>query len=175
MKLKITFFFIAFISTLTIAQTKTGTLDSDFIIGLMPETKTVIKMAQVYGSKLDSSFTIKMKDYQTKVEEFRSKEKEMGELMKKTLINELKTLEKEIQQYQNNGQQLMKLKQDELMRPLYKKLNNAVQEIVKEKGYTHILTISGNKFAYVDQKYDITEAVMKKLGIEIPKPQEDNN
>ncbi len=33
----------------------------------MPEAQTVIKMAQAYGKKLDSSFSIKMKDYQDKV------------------------------------------------------------------------------------------------------------
>jgi outer membrane protein len=116
-----------------------------------------------------------MKDYQTKMEDFRKKEKELGKLMKKTLINELKVLEQDIQQYQNNGQKFMQLKQDELMRPLYKKLNNAVQEIAKKNGYTHILTIRGNQFAYIDKQYDITEAVMKKLGIEIPKPAESKN
>lgn len=172
MKSKITILFIAFISTLSIAQTKTGTINNDYIISLMPETKTVVKMAQNYGAKLDSSFSIKMTDYQNRVKDFRDKEKEMGELMKKTLINELTALEQDIKKYQNNGQKLMQLKQEELMRPLYKKLNDAIKIVVKENGYTHILATSGNQFAYIDEKFDITELVMNKLGVKVPEVKE---
>ena len=172
MKSKITILCIAFISTLSIAQTKTGTIDNDYIINIMPEAKTVVKLSQNYGAKLDSSFSIKMKDYQDRVADFRKKEKEMGELMKKMMVKELTELEQEIQQYQKNGNQLMQLKQNELMRPLYKKLNAAIQEVVKENGYTHILTKSGNQFAYIDEKYDITKLVMAKLGLQTPEIKE---
>lgn len=168
MKSKITILFIAFLSAFSIAQTKTGTIDNDYIISLMPETKTVVKLSQAYGTKLDSSFSIKMKDYQDRVADFRNKEKEMGELMKKMLVKELTELEQDIKQYQKNGSQLMQLKQNELMRPLYKKLNAAIDEVVKENSYTHILTKSGNQFAYIDEKYDITELVMAKLGVKVP-------
>lgn len=161
---------IGFFSTISIAQTKTGTIDNDYIVNLMPEAKTVIKMAQAYGAKLDSSFSIKMKDYQDRVADFRKKEKEMGQLMKKTLIKELTALEQDIQQYQKNGNQLMQLKQNELMRPLYNKLNTAIQAVVKENGYTHILDKNGNQFAYIDEKYDITKLVMDKLGVKAPEP-----
>lgn len=172
MKSKITILFIAFLSTLSIAQTKTGTVNSDYIINLMPEAKIVVKMSQSYGVKLDSSFSIKMKDYQDRVKEFRDKEKDMGALMKKTMVAELSTLEQDMKQYQNNGQKLMQLKQEELMRPLYNKLNDAIKVVVKENGYTHILTVTGNQFAYIDEKYDITELVMAKLEIKKPEVKE---
>ena len=168
MKLKITLLFIAFISSFSIAQTKTGTINNAYIVNLMPETKIVIKLTQDYGAKLDSSFSIKLKDYQERVEDFRKKEKEMGELMKKTIFKELTGLEQDIKLYKTNGNKLMQLKQDELMRPLYVKLNNAVAQVAKENGYTHILTTTGNDFAYIDEKYDITTLVMTKLGVKEP-------
>ncbi len=43
-------------------------------------------MSEAYGAKLDSSFTIKTRNYQASVLDFNEKEKEMGELMKKTLM-----------------------------------------------------------------------------------------
>ncbi|WP_175335408.1 OmpH family outer membrane protein [Polaribacter reichenbachii] len=172
MKLKITVLFIAFISTLSIAQTKTGTINSDYIINIMPEAKIVIKKTQEYGTKLDSSFSIKMKEFQDKVADYKEKEKEMGDLMKKTVLKELSGLEQNINQYQANGKKLMQLKQNELMRPLYKKLSDAIKVVVKENGYTHILTVAGNEFAYVDEKYDITKLVMAKLGVKEPEVKE---
>ena len=170
MKLKITVFFIAFISTISFAQTKVGTIDSDYIINFMPETKTVASMTQKYGAKLDSSFSIKVEDFKTKLEDYKKKEKEMGVLEKKTIQNELATLEQDIQKYQKNGNTLMGLKRDELMRPLYKKLSDAIAAVSKEQKYTQVLTLAGNQFAYIDNKFDITDLVVKKLGITIPEP-----
>ena len=43
MKSKITVLFIALLSTISIAQTKVGTIDSDYIMSLMPEAKWVSK------------------------------------------------------------------------------------------------------------------------------------
>jgi outer membrane protein len=168
MKLKITILFIAFISTFSIAQTKVGTIDSDYVMGLMPEAKIVLKRSQAYSAKLDSSFTIKVQKIQAKIEDFKKNEKEMGELMKKTMIKEISEEEQDIKKYQTNGNKLMQLKQNELMRPLYKMLSEAINSVAKENGYSQILTTTGNQFAYLDQKFDITKLVMAKLGIKEP-------
>ena len=172
MKSKIVFLSALLFSTIAFGQTKLGTIDNDYIINLMPETKIVVKMAQEYGQKLDSSFTIKMKEYQTKVDDYNKNEKEYGELMKKTLISEIQAMEQDIQKYQENGSKLMQLKQNELMRPLYKKLNDVIDLVAKENKYTQILTIQGNQFAYIDEKFDITKLVMDKLGVKEPEVKE---
>lgn len=172
MKFKFTILFIAFISTVAIAQTKVGTIDSDYIISIMPETKIVMERTQDYGAKLDSSFSIKAKEYQDKVADFRKNEAEYGELMKKTVINEIALLEQDLKKYQENGTKLMQLKQNELMRPLYTMLNEAINTIAKENKYTQILTTTGNQFAFIDEKFDITQLVMDKLGVKAPKEPE---
>ena len=77
-------------------------------------------------------------------------------------------MEADIKKYQLNAKKLMKIKSDELMRPLYKKLSEAIALVSKSENYTQILTISGNEFAYLDNNFDITELVIKSLGIEIP-------
>lgn len=168
MKPKIFTLTLLLISVVSFSQSKVGTIDNDYIINLMPEAKIVIKKTQEYGAKLDSSFSIKMKTYKDKVTKFKNEEKEMGELMKKTTVKELASMEQDIKRYQDNGNKLMQLKQNELMRPLYKKLNDAITAVVKENGYTQILTSTGNQFAYIDEKFDITKLVMAKLGIKEP-------
>jgi outer membrane protein len=172
MKLKITIVFIAFISTISIAQTKVGTIDNEYIISMMPETKTVVKITQAYGAKLDSSFTIKVNNFKAQLEDYKLKEKDMGVLEKKTIQKELTTLEDDIKKYQKNGNTLMGLKKDELMRPLYNKLNAAIATISEENGYTQILTLAGNQFAYIDPKFDITDLVISNLGIIVAAPKQ---
>jgi outer membrane protein len=168
MKLNITVLFIAFLSTLTIAQSKVGTIDSEYVIGLMPESKTVIELTKAYGAKLDSSFSIKVEDFKAKLEDYKLKEKDMGELEKKTIQKELSGLDQDIQKYQKTGNTLMGLRRDELMRPLYTKLSEAISIVSKENGYTQVLTVTGNEFAYIDAKFDITELVLTKLEVVMP-------
>jgi outer membrane protein len=172
MKLKITIVFIAFISTISIAQTKLGTIDNEYIISMMPETKIIVQMTQAYGAKLDSSFTIKVNNFKAQLEDYKLKEKDMGVLEKKTIQKELTTLEDDIKKYQKNGNTLMGLKKDELMRPLYNKLNAAIATISVENGYTQILTLAGNQFAYIDRKFDITDLVISNLGIIVAAPKQ---
>ena len=172
MKLKSTLFCILFISAITIAQTKVGTVNSDYIINIMPEAKTVVRMTQAYGAKIDSSFTVKIAVFKSKLEDYKVREKDMGVLEKQTIQKELSELEQDVKRYQKNGNTLLGLKRDELMRPLYKKLNNAVAAISKENGYTQVFTTAGNQFAYIDDAFDITDLVIKRLGITVPEPQE---
>jgi outer membrane protein len=172
MKLKITVLFIAFVSSLTIAQTKVGTIDSDYILGLMPKIKNAVKITKNYSKKLDSTFSIRFTDFKVKLEDYKLKEKDMGALEKKAIQKELADLQQDIKKYQKNANTLMELKRDELMRPLYTMLNEAISVVAKANGYTQILTISGNQFAYIDGAFDITSLVIIELGITVPKPTE---
>lgn len=172
MKSKIFFLSAILITSLAFSQTKLGTIDNDYIINLMPEAGIVVKMSQDYAKKIDSTFSIKMKAYQSKVDDYKKNEKEYGELMKKTLIGEIQVMEEDLQKFQDNGKKLMQLKQNELMRPLYKKLNNAIELVAKKNGYSQILTTQGNQFAFIDGKYDITQLVMNQLGLKAPEVKE---
>jgi outer membrane protein len=130
----------------------------------MPQSKIVVEKTQDYGAKLDSSFSIKAKDYEDKVADFRKNEAEYGELMKKTLINEITSMEQELKKYQENGNKLMQLKQNELMRPLYKLLNDAIDQVSKEYKYTQVLT---QETVSISENLTLHK-VMNKLGVKAP-------
>jgi outer membrane protein len=168
MKSKITILFILFISTVSLAQSKVGTVDTDYVISLMPERQALVIRSQNYGAKLDSTFAIKVNEYQEKLALFQNLAESSNDSIKKVKYEELAEMDQNIKKYKENGNKLMQLKQNELMRPLYQKLSNTIQEIAKEKAYTQILTITGNEFAYIDESFDITQLVMDKLGIKEP-------
>ncbi len=165
MKSKILFLAITLISTITFSQTKLGTVNSDLIIGKMPQMKNVLRRVENYGKKLDSTFQIKMKEYQTKIDAYKSVEKTLSDADKKTKIQELGSLEQEMNKFRQNGTKMMQLQRDENMRPLYKKLSEVIKEVAKANGYTQVLTTNGNQFGYIDEKFDITKLVLDKLGI----------
>lgn len=168
MKVRIITFALCFIGILATAQTKVGSINSEYIVGLMPETKKVLSLLNDYAKRLDSSYQIRLTEYQTKVDAFQKLGKDISDNFKKIKIEELADMEKKLQLSQQNGSKLLQLKKGELMRPLYKKLREAIAGVAKAEGYTQILTTSGNEFAYIDERYDLTKKVMTKLGVKIP-------
>lgn len=165
MKSKILFLAVIFLSTITFSQTKLGTVNSDLIIGKMPQMKNVLRRVDNYGKKLDSTFNIKAKEYKTKVNSFKAEADIMTEADKKNRIQELQKMEQDMGQFRQNGTKMLQLQRDENMRPLYKKLSEVIKEVAKANGYTQILTTNGNQFGYIDEKFDITQLVLDKLGI----------
>ncbi len=165
MKSKLIVVIALIISSITIAQSKVGTVNSEFIIGKMPQMKQVINRVNNYGKQLDSTFQVKATNYKAKVDAYKAVEKTLPETEKKTKIQELQSLDQEMVQFRQNGATMIKLRRDEYMRPLYKKVSELISEIAKEEGYTQVLTTSGNEFAFIDDRFDITKKVLAKLGI----------
>ena len=131
----------------------------------MPEGKKVVELTKVYAERLDSLFSIKVIAYQKKLEEFKSINDTVNQDFKTKKFTELQILETEVNKSKQKGSQLMRLKENELMKPLYKKLGEAISEVSKENNYTQILTVQGNEFAYIDRNFDITDLVIAKLNI----------
>ena len=166
MKLKLTLFLAAiFFSLQTNAQSKVGTVDSEYILSKMPQMNTLEVRMKSYGAKLDSSFSIKVKQYDLKVDAYNKIEKTLSDADRKTKYQEIVTLDQDLNKFRQNGTKLMQIRRDELLRPLYKKISDVIKEVSKANGYTQILTLTGNQFAFFDEKFDITTLVMKKMGI----------
>ncbi|CAM1361779.1 Periplasmic chaperone for outer membrane proteins Skp [Tenacibaculum sediminilitoris] len=165
MKLKITFILTLFFIGFSNAQTKVGTVNSELIISKMPQMKGVLQRVENYGKKLDSSFQVKATEYKAKINSFKAEEELMTDADKKTRIKEIQQLELDMAKFRKNGGAMIQLQKDQSLRPLYKKLSEVIAEVAKANGYTQILTTTGNEFGYIDERFDITQLVLDKLGI----------
>ncbi|WP_299314930.1 OmpH family outer membrane protein [uncultured Aquimarina sp.] len=153
------------ISAQTIAQSKVGTIDSEFILSKLPELTKVQEELKAYNTKLEADLKVKVDDYQTKVKAYQEGVATMTEPLKKTKQEEIITLENDITKFRQNGSQLVQIEQNRLLQPLYTKIGKALEEIAKSEGYTQVLTITTSGLAYIDPKFDLTKTVMTKLGI----------
>ncbi|MCD9582870.1 OmpH family outer membrane protein [Tenacibaculum maritimum] len=125
----------------------------------------MLKRVEKYAKQLDSSFQIKGKEYQTKVEAYKAGLKTMSTADKKAKSTEIITLENNLTKFKQNGAKMLQLQREQSMRPLYQKLSETIAEVAKANGYTQILTTNGNEFGYIDERFDITQLVLDKLGI----------
>ncbi|MGB3773824.1 MAG: OmpH family outer membrane protein [Leeuwenhoekiella sp.] len=161
LKISLVFLFVGFTA---FAQTKVGTVDSDYLLASMPELTEVQTNIETYGGELDSQFKEMVTNYQSKVDEFQSLAETTTEADKKGKQDVIVGIEQDIQKFRQNSQQLIQIRRDELMRPLYTKIGTAIDAVAKKQGYTQVLTL-GNGVAYFDPTYDLTQAVADNLKI----------
>ena len=161
--LKITFLFLCVNG---FAQSKVGTIDVDYIISQMPGLSNVQKQVQDYGKGLDADLQKKLTEYQTAIDKYKTDEAGLTINQKKGRQDSIIAMESDIQNFQQNGSQLIVLKQEEYLKPLYEKIGIALEKIANAEGYTQVL-LRNNDVVYVDNRFDLTLAVLKELGIEI--------
>jgi len=148
------------------AQSKVGTIDVDFILGQMPELTQVQTDVEAYRKKLDNDLQARLQKIQSEVDKYKKEEAGMTINQRKVMQDSILKMEGEAQQFNQNGNQLMVLKQEELLAPLYDKIGLAMEKVAQAQQYTQVLLRNQN-VVYIDNNYDITLAVLKELGIEL--------
>lgn len=147
-------------------ETKVGTVDIDFILSKMPELTEVQKQVEDYSKGLEADLQKKAKALEDGVRVYQETEVTLTLQQKKTKQDSLLAMENDIKKFQQNGNQLILLKQEEFMRPLYTKIGNALEKIAKAENYTQVL-LRDDSVVYIDNRFDVTLAVLKELGIEV--------
>ncbi len=172
MKNKFLLAIVAFLmlGSAAIAQTtmKIGYADVDYILGQMPESKQVESELQAHNTQLQNQLQAKYQEYQQKLQAYQQGAATMVDAVKNERETELAQLEQRIQKFQQDAQASMQKKTSTLMEPLYTKVGNNIEAVAKENGYTHILNgqVGGiDVVLYADEKYDISDLVLKKMGI----------
>jgi outer membrane protein len=166
-------FLVLLLATVTsvFSQTKVGTINTEFVISQMPELKDVQAEMETYNKDLGQKIQKKYAEYQELVAKFEKEKDSLNEVVRKIRENEIFDMEESINKLQKNAQQLARVKRDELMRPLYEQIGQAIEKIVEEQGYTQIFN-ENNGLVYGSPEHDLTEEVLNEMGIEIEKPQE---
>ncbi len=160
--------FILLFAVTSIAQTKVGTVDSEYIVSQMPELAEVQKSLDEYGKDLEKQLNDKIANYEKVLEAAKASFDTMSDAEKQAKQEEIAGMQQDITNFRNNGAQLVQIKQGELLRPLYKKIGEQINTYAKANSFTQILNSStGPTIAYLDPAFDITLAVIEKMGIVI--------
>ncbi|AFL79821.1 outer membrane protein [Aequorivita sublithincola DSM 14238] len=157
---------IFFIGLSTFAQGKVGAVDIDYILSNMPELTSVQKELDTYGKQLDTDLNKKVTEYKRLAEEYKTGEATFTAEQKKAKQTALLTLENDIQKFQQNGSQLMEIKKQEALKPLYQKIGVALETVAKAQNYTQVMQTSQD-MVYLDPNYDLTVPIIQELGITI--------
>lgn len=154
------------VSTAISAQ-KIGHLDSQSLLAEMPEVRGAESNLEAFQAQLTKKGEKMIADFQAKYQELARKE-QAGEIAPKALEEETKKLKEDevkIQEYEQEMQQKVVERRDELLQPILDRVNAAIEEVSKAKGYDYIIDLSSGTLLFADDQFNITEAVREKLGM----------
>tara|TARA_B100001142_G_scaffold293564_1_gene313243 strand:+ start:2331 stop:2828 length:498 start_codon:yes stop_codon:yes gene_type:complete len=149
----------------SIAQNKFGHLDSQELLLLMPERKSAETELSDFAKSLDAQLASMAAEYQNIVQEYQSNEATYTDLVKKDKIAEVTALEQRIQTFQQNAQQSLQAKEKDLLEPILRKIETAIEDVAKEGKYTYIFNKSGGTILYAKDSENVIGLVKKKLGL----------
>lgn len=149
------------------AQTKVATIDAEYILANMPEMASVEQGMQTYSANLQSQMDENIKKYDSLITDYKAKNASFTEEQQKSKQQEIYTIENDLKTFKQKATMMMQMKRNELTQPLYERIDTAMKEVIVAQKYTQVLNTSTNGLAYADPKFDITDAVISKLGITI--------
>ena len=148
------------------AQVKLAHVNTAEILDVMPDKASAEKSLEKYYGELQAQLETMAKEYQTKMQDYEANQATMSNLVKQSKEKEIIDLQTRIQQFQANAENEFEAKRAELLKPILDKIQNAINAVGKEKGYTYILDLATGAAVYVGtDAVDCTKDVKAKLGI----------
>jgi outer membrane protein len=148
-------------------QPKYGHMNLGNLLELLPDTKKANDAMKVYTDSLGAKDEAMTKAFQ---EAYASLEKDYNSgiltpVQAQTRQAELKTQQEAIQKFEQDAQQLASVKREALLTPILQKVEAAVKDVAKEKGYLMIFDTSSGVTLFAAEGDDVTALVKAKLGL----------
>ncbi|HEX6224919.1 MAG TPA: OmpH family outer membrane protein [Chryseolinea sp.] len=149
---------------------KIGHADWEYIFSKLPEYKKIESDLKVFETQLQNQVKIKRQELETKFASYRALPADTPQTIKKDKEEELAYLEQNLQRFQQDAQASMQKKQTDLITPVFTRVEKAIEEVAHENGYAYIinplLVGGGNVLLFADAKNNVSNMVLKKLGVE---------
>lgn len=154
------------------AQQKVGYADWNYIFGAMPEFKQIDTDLKAHGDLLQKQVEAKQLEMEQKLKEFQALPALTPDAIRADKQRELETLDKGLQQFNTDAQKSYETKRAQLMDPVFAKVGKAIEDVAKENGFAFIfnpqLMGGGDILLFSDQKFNVSDLVLKKLGVTPP-------
>ncbi|MBT8189177.1 MAG: OmpH family outer membrane protein [Bacteroidia bacterium] len=158
-------FAFALLSVSQISAQKFGYVNSQELIQDIPEVKEANSNIETYRNQLQKKGQEMLKSLQAKYQELERKQAQ-GEISPKQLEEEaarLKQEEQTILSFEQESQQKILKKSEDLLSPLRDKIQNAIDEVAAENNFDYIFDYSTGFVLFADKSTDVSALVKAKL------------
>ena len=150
--------------TFTYAQSKVAHIDTQKLIGEMPEViaaqKQLEQLEKTYTSEIENTY----KEFQTKAQSYSADAANQTDVTNQARQKELETMQQNINQYRETAAQDLQKKQVEMMRPLYDKARAAIEKVAAAQGFDYVLDASAGGPVIMAKGKDLMADVKAELG-----------
>ena len=165
--LGLTLLAVAMLGIGTASAQKMARVNMQDIVVAMPEFEQAQKNLETFGKDLQEQMEQIQVEFNNKLADFQKNQATMAASVKQMRQQELEQLQQRFAEFQQIAQQDFQKKEAELIEPVQKKAQDAVNKIAKANGYIAVFNTSVPSLAYFDeaQLSDIAPLVKKELGI----------
>jgi outer membrane protein len=157
--------FVIMMVASTVAMAQTGYVNSQALIGAMPEVAKADESLKQLATRLQTDVAKREENAKQKMEDL-AYEMQAPKVTPERQ-QEIRVLAQEIEKEVTNANKLSELelagKRNELLEPVYKKVNDAIAAVAKKRGMKVVVDISA--ILYADEDLDLTADVRKELGL----------
>lgn len=149
-------------------QPKYGHMNLGNLLEALPETKKANDDLKVFTDKLTAKDDSLTKAFQVEVTKYQE-DYQAGKLppvQAQELEAQLQKKQQAIQQFEQEAQQTVAAKREELLKPILTKIDDAVKAVAGEAGYMMIFDTSSGVALFANTMDDVTPLVKKKMGIQ---------
>ena len=170
MKKLILFFGLMMMVSMTSMAQKYAYINSNEILNAIPEYKAAQKELDDLSEKWQKEIEAMNQEIEKKDKAYQEEKILLPEETRKQRETEIAQLLRKVRDFQKakyspNGE--LYKKREELIKPIQDKMYKAVKSIAKAKNYAFVFDKgSQNNIVYADTKYDISDDVLKKLGVQ---------
>lgn len=171
-QLILSFVFLFALGGVSFAQ-RYAYVDTQYILDNIPEYQSaqeeLNRLSEEWQQEIELQFQMVAKKRQEFADEAillpaeikKQREKEISEM-------ETKAMELQKRRFGVGGDLFMK--REQLIKPIQDRIFDAIQQIATERNYAFVFDIANqSNLLYADPKYDISEDVIRKMGIKIDK------
>ncbi len=150
--------------TFSYAQSKVAHIDTQKLIGEMPEViaaqKQLEQLEKTYSTEIENTY----KEFQTKAQSYSADAANQTDVTNQARQKELETMQQNINQYRETASQDLQKKQVEMMRPLYDKAKASIEKVAAAQGFDYVLDASAGGSVIMAKGKDLMADVKADLG-----------
>ena len=162
---------VAMFGISTASAQKMARINLQEVVIAMPEFEEAQKNLELFGRDLQEQMEQIQVEFNNKMADYEKNQATMAASIKQMKQQELQQLQQRYAEFQQIAQQDFQKKEAELLEPVQKKAQDAINKIAKANGYVAVFNTAVPSLVYFDeaQLVDIAALVKKELGI-VDKP-----
>lgn len=152
--------------------TKIGYVSVDYLLQQQPEFKDIQTTISTKQQQVVGELKRLNEEFQAKAEAYRKDNSQLNDIIRLDREKELQHLQNRMQDFDQTAQKQVKEQSNQLLSPLLKKVQTAVNAYAKENNYRYVFNSDANSpwptLLYAPEEDGLNEALLKKMGITPP-------